>query len=270
MSSVLAPAEVRVSASTVPASGLFWRIGGFFLILAVEVILISSQTQHVAFSGAHGLAGWLFTLGTWKIRVPITLAVIFLLFWQAKGRQNVSRISASQLGRGIAWPWLVLHLGAISFFALLSTRLLNHPSNDNGMNAMVLFCLAPGVAARGFVRSLAGEAMARDLSRQRGIFGCTWWCWARELVSRPLSPSGFGIPWPVGHSFCRGRYYALSCLDYRSDPAARVPWVPLTFLLKWRPACSGYEGIGLILVFTSAASLVFLPGVGFSRASALC
>ena len=100
MPSVLAPAEVRVSASTLTASGLLWRIGGFLLSLAVEVILISSQAQHVAFSEAHGLAGLLFTLGTWKIRVPITLAVIFLLFWQAKGRQNARRISQDML-RGV-------------------------------------------------------------------------------------------------------------------------------------------------------------------------
>src|ERR1700691_1400710 len=101
MSPVLAPAEVRVSPSTFTSSRLFWRIGCFFLILGAEIVLISSQAQHVAFSGAHGLAGLLFTLGTWKIRVPITLAVIFLLFWQAKGRQNVRRISTWQLGRGI-------------------------------------------------------------------------------------------------------------------------------------------------------------------------
>ena len=266
MSSVLASAEVRVSASTVPASGLFWRIGGFFLILAVEVILISSQAQHVAFSGAHGLAGWLFTLGTWKIRVPITLAVIFLLFWQAKGRQNVRRISASPLGRGIAWPWLVLHLGVISFFAYLSASLLNHPSNDNGMNAMVLFCLALGVAA---VVSCAFAFLPAKLWRE--IFRGTGDAWMYVVVLGAGACLAATVAERIWYPLARWTLFLSGALlrpflpGLSIDPAARVLGTP-NFLVEVAPACSGYEGIGLILVFTSACLWFFRREWLFPRA----
>src|ERR1700733_754336 len=266
MSSVLAPAEVRVSASTFTASGLFWRIGGFFLILAVEVILISSQAQHVAFSGAHGLAGWLFTLGTWKIRVPITLAVVFLLFWQAKGRQNVRRISASPLGRGIAWPRLVLHLGVISFFAYLSASLLNHPSNDNGMNAMVLFCLALGVAA---VVSCAFAFLPAKLWRE--IFRGTGDAWMYVVVLGAGACLAATVAERIWYPLARWTLFLSGALlrpflpGLSIDPAARVLGTP-NFLVEVAPACSGYEGIGLILVFTSACLWFFRREWLFPRA----
>src|ERR1700734_2017649 len=147
MPSALAPSEDRLLPGTAGGSRLIWRVASFFLILLVEILLISSQAQHLAFSGAPGFAGLLFNLGTWKIRLPITLAVVFLLFWQARGRQNAQRISTWPLGRGIAWHWLGAHLGAIALFALLSARLVNHPPQGAGLNGLIFLCLALGVVA---------------------------------------------------------------------------------------------------------------------------
>jgi len=266
MSSVLAPTEDRVSSSAFSASRLFWRIGAFFLILAVEVILISSQAQHVAFSGAHGLAGLLFTLGTWKIRVPITLAVIFLLFWQAKGRQNVRRISAWQLGRGIAWRWLVLHLGAISFFDLLSSRLLNHPSNDNAMNGMVLLCLALGAAA---VVSCAFAFLPAKLWRE--IFRGTGDAWLYVVVLGAGACVAATVAERIWYPLARWTLFLSAALlrpflpGLSIDPAARVLGTP-NFLIEVAPGCSGYEGIGLILVFTTACLWFFRREWLFPRA----
>jgi exosortase E/protease (VPEID-CTERM system) len=265
MPSVLAPAEVRVSASTLTASGLLWRIGGFLLSLAVEVILISSQAQHVAFSEAHGLAGLLFTLGTWKIRVPITLAVIFLLFWQAKGRQNARRISDWQLGRGIAWPWLVLHLGAILFFAYLSSRLLHHP-NDNGLNAMVLLCLALGVAA---VVSCAFAFLPAKLWRE--IFRGTADAWIYVLVLCAGACVAAIVAERIWYPLARWTLFLSGTLlrpflpGLSIDPAARVLGTS-NFLVEVAPGCSGYEGIGLILVFTTACLWFFRREWLFPRA----
>jgi exosortase E/protease (VPEID-CTERM system) len=266
MSSMLAPAEDRVSSSAFSASRLFWRIGAFFLILAVEIILISSQAQHVAFSGAHGLAGLLFTLGTWKIRAPITLAVIFLLFWQAKGRQNVHRISAWQPGRGIAWRWLVLHLGAISFFALLSSRLLNHPSNDNAMNGLVLLCLALGVAA---VVSCAFAFLPAKLWRE--IFRGTGDAWLYVVVLGAGACVAATVAERIWYPLARWTLFLSAALlrpflpGLSIDPAARVLGTP-NFLIEVAPGCSGYEGIGLILVFTTACLWFFRREWLFPRA----
>ncbi len=102
MEYTLVPSESLVSASSLPpATGtrLFWRLSGLFLILLAEALLISSQAQHMAFRGAGGFAGLLFDLGEWKVRSLITMAVVSLMFWQARGRQNLQRVLTSPLGR---------------------------------------------------------------------------------------------------------------------------------------------------------------------------
>jgi hypothetical protein len=90
MQSSFASAADHLPPSSAANSRLIWRIGCGFLLLAVEILAISSQARHSAFSGANGFAGLLYDMGTWKIRLPITLAVIFLL----GGRMR----SASPLG----------------------------------------------------------------------------------------------------------------------------------------------------------------------------
>ena len=89
----------------------------------------------------------MYGMGTWKIRLPITLAVIFLLFWQAKGRQNAQRIATWPLGQAVRWRWLAGHFADLGLFAFLSMRLLNHPPAGASLNGMIFLCLALGIAA---------------------------------------------------------------------------------------------------------------------------
>jgi exosortase E/protease (VPEID-CTERM system) len=266
MLSALARSEDRLSPSTATDSRLIWRFGGFFLLLSLEILLISSQAQHLAFSGAPGFAGLLFNLGTWKIRLPITLAVVFLLFWQARGRQNVQRISTWPLGRGIAWHWLGAHLGAIALFAFFSARLVNHPSPGASLNGMIFLCLALGVAAvvlcalaflpaavwreilRGtgdawvYVLALgAGACVAANVAERIWYPLAHWTLLLADLLLRPFLP-GLSV-----------------------DSGARILGTP-KFLIEVAPACSGYEGIGLILVFTTACLWFFRREWRFPRA----
>ncbi len=253
-------------APTATNSRLGWRFGGFFLLLSVEILLISSQTQHLAFSGAPGLAGLLFDLGTWKIRLPITVAVIFLLFWQARGRQNVQRISTWPLGRGIAWRWLVSHVGAIALFAFFSARLVDHTPEGAGFNGLIFLCLALGVAAvvfcalaflpaaiwreifRGtgdawvYVVALgAGACLAASVAERIWYPLAQWTLLLADLLLRPFLP-GLSV-----------------------DSGARILGTS-KFLIEVAPTCSGYEGIGLILVFTTACLWFFRREWRFPRA----
>jgi exosortase E/protease (VPEID-CTERM system) len=263
------PAEDRVSTFTASDSRLIWRIGGFFLVLFVEIVLISSQAQHFAFSGAQGLAGLLFNLGPWKIRIPITLAVVFLLFWQAKGRENAQRISAWPLGPGLAWRWVAAHLAAISLFVLLSASLLNRPPMGAVFNGMIFLCLVLGVAAvAACALAFLPAGMWREIFRGTGdlwvyalVLGAGA-CVASTVAERiwyPLAQWTLRLAYMMLHPFLPG---------LAADPAARTLGTS-NFTVEVAPACSGYEGIGLILVFTTACLWFFRREWRFPRALVL-
>ena len=266
MPSALAPSQDRLSPATAADSRLTWRFGSFFLILSVEILLISSQAQHLAFSGVPGFAGLLFNLGTWKIRLPITLAVVFLLFWQARGRQNTQRISTWPLGRGIAWHWLGSHLAAIALFALLSARLVNHPPQGASLNGMIFLCLALGVVAVALCAlAFLPAAVWREIFRGTGDA----WLYVAALGAGACVAANVAerIWYPLAH-------WTLLLADVMLRPflpglsvdaGARILGTP-KFLIEVAPACSGYEGIGLILVFTTACLWFFRREWRFPRA----
>jgi exosortase E/protease (VPEID-CTERM system) len=252
MQYVLAPAEDRVSISTAADSRLVWRIAGLFLLLCVEILLVSSQLQHFAFSEAHGLAGLLYNVGPWKIRIPVTLAVISLLFWQAKGRENMQRVQARPIGHAIQWYWIAAHAVAISLFAWLAVALLNNPPRGARLNGMIVLCLAMG----------AGAAVLAALSFLpagvwREIFRGTGDAWAYVV--------GLGAGACVAATFAERLWYPMARWTLVLSNAMLHPFFPAVvadpvartlgfqnFKVEVAPACSGYEGIGLILVFTTA------------------
>jgi exosortase E/protease (VPEID-CTERM system) len=231
---------------------LIWRIGGLLLLLFVEVLAISSQAQHVAFKEAHGIAGLLYALGPWKIRLPITLAVAFLLFWQAKGRQNMQCVLAWPLTRGIEWRWLCVHLVTVSLFAFFSVNLLNNPPQGARLNGLIVLCLALCAAAAvscslgflpaGLWREIfrgTGDAWAYVLVLGVGACGAAV---VAERIWLPLARGTLLLAGVMLHPFVPGLI---------SDPTARTLGTS-RFTIEVAPACSGYEGIGLMLALTTA------------------
>ncbi|MGP0073257.1 MAG: exosortase E/protease, VPEID-CTERM system [Bryobacteraceae bacterium] len=213
---------------------------------------ISGPAQHSAFQGASALAGVLYYLGPWKIRLPITLAVVFLLFWQAKGRHNIQRVLDWPLRAGIEWRWLWIHLGLVSFFAWLSLNLLSSPPTGARLNSLLFLCLAlcaasvvscfltflpAGLWCEVFRGTGDGWAYALVL----GVGACLA-AVAAERIWMPLTQGTLFLARVMLHPLISGIVF---------DPATRMLGTP-SFHVEVAPACSGYEGIGLMLVFSSA------------------
>lgn len=252
MQSVLAPVEDRLTPSPVTDQRLIWRIGCLLLLLFVEILAISSQAQHFAFSGATGFAGLLWNLGPWKIRIPITLTVVSLLFWQARGRENMQRVMARPLGRGVAWRWLGAHAVALSLFAWLSVSLLNNPPQGALLNGLIVLCLVlgAGVVVLGSLAFLPAGAW-------REIFRGTGDAWAYVLVLGAGACVAAAFAERIWYPLARWTLFLSGAMLHpflpgmMVDPSARTLGLP-NFIVEIAPACSGYEGIGLILVFTTA------------------
>jgi exosortase E/protease (VPEID-CTERM system) len=252
MQSALAPAEKIAGPSQASSSRLFWRIGALAATFSVELLLISALANHLVFQNATGLPGLLFGLGTWKIRLPITLAIALLLFWQARGRENAQRILAWPLGRGIQWRWFSAHMGAICLFAWLSLSLLNHPLEAVRLDGLIVLCLAIGTAA-----VVLGALAFLPAGIWREIFRGTGDAWVYVLALGACACVAAAFAERIWYPLARGSLFLASALlqpflpGLVANTAARTLGTP-NFTVEVAPACSGYEGIGLMLAFTTA------------------
>jgi exosortase E/protease (VPEID-CTERM system) len=252
MASVSAPIESRVAAPAATESRLLWRIAALAAVLCAELLLISARVNHFAFQNASGLPGLLHDLGPWKLRIPVTLAVVALLFWQAKGKQNAKRILAQPLGEGIAWFWLMAHAAAILLFAWLGSILLSLPPQGVLLDGLIFLALLAGVAA-----VVLGALAFLPAAVWREIFRGTGDGWAYVIVLGAGACVAATVASRIWYPLARWTLF-LSAAMLRpflpglvANPADRTLGLP-NFILEVAPACSGYEGIGLILVFTTA------------------
>jgi exosortase E/protease (VPEID-CTERM system) len=236
-------------------------------LLAVELLLISARTPHIALKDAPGLPGLVFSLGAWKARLLVTLAVIGLLLWQSRGNRSLQSISLEPLESGFAWPWLGAHVAFILLFAGLTFLLFeDRPPSLWGANLLVVGWVAAGAAAlvpaayaffpRTFWKEVlrgTGDAWAYVLTLGAGA--CAMAAYATPIWS-PLARWTLWLAWFMLRPFVPG---------VMADPGKMTFGTP-GFTIEVAPACSGYEGIGLILAFTTAWLWFFRREWRFPRA----
>ena len=246
------------------------RIASLAGLLAVELLLISGPTPHASLENAPGLPGVVYSLGIWKVRLLVTLAIVSLLFWQSRGERNFARVSDQFIGAPIAWRWLVAHFATILAFGGLTFILFTHrPQSPAAGDALVLGWFAAGAAAvvmgafaflpRSFWReALRGTGDAWAYVLVLGVAACALAAYATPIWS-PLARWTLRLAWLILRPFVPG---------VTADPA-RMSFGTHSFSVEVAPACSGYEGIGLILAFTTAWLWFFRSEWRFPRALVL-
>jgi exosortase E/protease (VPEID-CTERM system) len=220
-------------------------------LLAAELLLISAHTPHIALQDAPGLPGLVFSLGAWKVRLLVTLAIIALLFWQSRGKRNLERMSEWPVGTGVAWRWLLGNLAAILLFAGLTSILFENRLQGVAADILVVGWVATGAAAvvlaawaflpaafwRGILRG-TGDVWAFVLVL--GLGACVLAAYAAPIWN-PLARWTLMLAWLFLSPFVPGLH---------ADPRSMI-FGTHGFSVQVAPACSGYEGIGLILAFTA-------------------
>src|ERR1700683_1223069 len=124
-----------------------WRIAGLAALFTAELLVISARTPHIALQNASGLPGLVFSLGTWKVRLLVTLAIITLLVWQSRAKRNLESISVSPIDTRFAWRWLAAHFAAILLFAGLTSVLFENRLQGTAADLLVVGWAAIGAAA---------------------------------------------------------------------------------------------------------------------------
>jgi exosortase E/protease (VPEID-CTERM system) len=243
-----------------------WRIAGLAGLFAAELLVISGRTPHVALLDAPGLPGLVFTLGAWKLRLLVTLAIVCLLFWQSRGKANLERISERPVGTGLAWRWLLAHVAAILLFAGLTSLLFENRLQGVAADILVVGWVAAGatavvLAALAFLPATFWRAVLRGTGDVwayvlvLGVGACVLAAYATPIWN-PLARWTLMLAWLLLRPFVPG---------VSADPRSMIFGTP-GFSVQVAPACSGYEGIGLILAFTAGWLWFFRREWRFPRA----
>ena len=242
------------------------RVAGLAGLFAAELLLISGRTPHDALHEAAGLPGLVFLVGAWKARLLVTLAVLSLLFWQARGKRNLERIPAGAIGRSVTWRWFLAHFAAIVTFAGLTSVLFENQLAGFPADLLVVVWVAMGAAAVVLgAFAFLPPAFWREMLRGTGdvwayvlVVGagaCALAAYATPVWS-PLARWTLTLAWVLVRPFVPG---------VTANPAA-MTFGTHTFSVEVAPACSGYEGIGLILAFTTGWLWFFRGEWRFPRA----
>jgi exosortase E/protease (VPEID-CTERM system) len=249
-----------------PQASLLWRMAALASLFSAELLFISARTPHLALREASGLPGVVFSLGTWKIRLLVTLAVACLLFWQVRGKQQAQRLPADFHGQPIAWRWLLAHLAAIFLFAILTAILF-----ENRFRGFAADLVVVGWALVGAGAVVLGALAALPARTWKALLRDTGDVWGYVIVLVTAACLFAAYATPIWAPLARWTLLLASLILHPFVPGVTVDMAARSFgtqrfMVEVEPACSGYEGIGLILAFTTAWLWFFRKEWRFPRA----
>jgi len=238
---------------------------GLIALLVSELVYLTVRFDTQALDRAS--SPWLH-LVAWSpqfLQIAITASIALLVLQRSRFavRLSLQSTAASALSRA---AWLAVHLGALALFIQASTVVFDPASADRHPAFWVVawFLLGLIALAAWGLALMPRRIRLPSLARVQGVAGLAallgvlaWVAgYFAEALWRPLARYTF---WAVGGVL--GLVYP----QVLSIPERLVLGTP-TFRVSIAPACSGYEGIGLILAFLIVYFWVFrrelrFPGV---------
>lgn len=225
------------------------RLAILGVLIAFELLLISIWLDADLLRGRGPLASLVHAWGAWSVRLGVALVLGSLIFAESRAKGNLRQISEECAAAGVRWPLLAAHaVTMIAFVWLSSTVFHNHASAD----ALVLPWGLTGIASFALAAcALIPISVWIDLFRSTGdawiyasaaaLFACGLGMLSQKLWA-PLSHWTFTLVTIMLRPFVA---------SLAVDPSTMTIGTP-SFQVEIAPECSGYEGMGLILAFSSA------------------
>jgi exosortase E/protease (VPEID-CTERM system) len=234
-------------------------------LFAVELVAITLCLDNDGLSGYGGVLVFCHDWGPLILRGVVVFATLFLTFAFLKFSSRLQVISGQMDYAPIQRGLLVAHFISLTLFAACSTVLYGHLFRNVSSDLPALVWLSSGLAAiafgaAAFVRPVFWAAIGRS----------TGYLWVLALAA--ALAAGFGgnamrvlWPWATG--------LTLSIVEVLLKPfgaftanAAAMTIGNGHFSEEIAPTCSGLEGVGLILSFTSAWLFLFRRECRFPQA----
>ena len=225
------------------------RLAILGVLIASEILAISIWLDAELLRGRGVLANAVHDWGAWSVRLGVAIVLGSLIFAESRAKNNFQRISGECGAYGIGWRLVAAHAGALAVFVALSQILFQGAASSN---ALVIGWGITGVAS--LVLAACAIVPAHvwiDIFRSTGdawVYGL-----GGALVACTLGILAQKLWVPLSH-------WTLSVVEMMLRPFVSVLLVdPSTmtigtpkFQVVIAPECSGYEGMGLMLAFTSA------------------
>ena len=242
----------ELTLATPPTLRLPGRLAILGALIVIELLLISVWLDAELLRGRGALANLVHDWGAWSVRLGVAIILGSLIFAESRAKDNLKRISAACAARPFEWTLLAAHAAAMILFVWLSSILFQHQTSSTFSNSLVLSWAIVGLVSFALAAcALIPVTIWMDIFRSTGdawIYGlggalvaCTLGILAQKLWG-PLSHWTLSLVAVMLRPF----YAALFV-----DPSTMSIGTP-TFHVEIAPQCSGYEGMGLILAFTSA------------------
>jgi exosortase E/protease (VPEID-CTERM system) len=185
------------------------------------------------------------------VRCVVAFAMVSLIFGKSQPTSQV-RACADLVRDRIAWPPLLAHLGVTLLFAGLSSILFG-PQLPTALNGALIALwivsglTSAGLAAVAFMPAAFWLQLFRSVRHVLAfalVVSVGAYAFARMALTfwQPLSRGTLGLAYAMLHPFVPA---------VTADPASFMIGAR-DFQVQITAECSGYEGLGLILVFTSA------------------
>lgn len=244
--------------------GLLARLVSLVCLFVVELIVISTWLDTRALDGKAGLAGAVGDLGPYILQSLVVFATVLLAFGYSKARNSLVLVSERLADVRPAWSFLAAHCAAMSAFGFLSWLLFAASpiagtqvagtqvagTQVAGGNPLVLAWLAAGLCgiATGVSFFIPPKAL-RELLNGAG----SAWIYAVAaavitpalvVASKRLWKPATALTFDLVRFFLGPFVHGLIAV-----PATRTIGTQ-KFAVEIAPACSGLEGVGLILIFS--------------------
>lgn len=251
-----------------PLSPLLARLLPLALLLALEIVSFTVWLDTATLDRTNFLIRLLADSGAWSVRFSIVFlcfAACFLPPRLALHRQSLDTSARTRF----RWPLLGLHLFCLAVLALLSRVLFSRLLPAWNGDLLVLLWLAAGCASTAF---LALAFLPLSAWRQIGRAGGRGWLHSALAGGTALLLSAAATQ--LWRPAARFTFYLVAVPlralvpGFQADPASLTLHGP-TFDVSIAEACSGLEGIGLMLVFGSAWLIAFRREYRFPNALAL-
>lgn len=227
------------------------RLAGLAALLIVELLVISTWLDGQALIDSGGLTGAIARSGATLLRFAVASAVMFLVFSSAPAMASIGSLPVAAQDRGTRWRLLLAHAGLLLLFVPLSALLFTRQlaAHEDGLGAVWLLTGAAALATAALAW-LPAAFWTSLIRRTRGVLlfavavaaGACAFGWLAWTLWRPLSHSTLAIAHVLLGPMLPGVH---------ADAASLIIGGP-TFNVWVAPECSGYEGLGLMLAFTSA------------------
>jgi exosortase E/protease (VPEID-CTERM system) len=224
------------------------------VLFVVELIVVSMWLDTSALDGKDGLTGAVGDFGPYILQSIILFTTVLLALGYTNARNTLPAVSERLVGAPIAWHFLTAHGAAMAAFAFLSSLLFAQAPVARAPllagTPLVLAWLVTGLC--GITAGVSAFIPPKILRELVGSTGSAWIYATIAAASTPAFVSAGKRLWKpaTALTFELVRLVLAPFVGtVIANPATAEIGTP-RFVVEIAPACSGLEGVGLILIFS--------------------